>query len=111
MFLKYAHGFIVFPGGFGTMDEFFEALVLIQTLRQASFPVVLMCSEYWDGLTKWIQQKMLEEHSHISPEDLKVFTIADTPEQAVKIIVEFRDARGRGGIELPSGMKKTQTNP
>jgi uncharacterized protein (TIGR00730 family) len=90
MFLKYAHGFIVFPGGFGTMDEFFEALVLIQTLRQASFPVVLMCSEYWDGLIKWMQQKMLEEHSHISPEDLNVFTIADTPEQAVKIIVEFR---------------------
>ncbi len=54
MFLKYAHGFVVFPGGYGTMDEFFESLVLIQTLKQAFFPVVLMGSDYWDGLTKWM---------------------------------------------------------
>ncbi|MCX5637270.1 MAG: TIGR00730 family Rossman fold protein, partial [Planctomycetota bacterium] len=60
MFLKYAHGFIAFPGGYGTMDEFSEALVLIQTLKQASFPVILMCSDYWNGLIAWMKEKMLK---------------------------------------------------
>jgi len=106
MFLKYAHGFIVFPGGYGTMDEFFESLVLIQTLKQASFPVILMGSEYWDGLVKWMNEKMLKEHNHISPEDMDVFTVVDEPEAAVKIIVDFKEAKGPVGIELPPGMKK-----
>lgn len=106
MFLKYAHGFIVFPGGFGTMDEFYESLVLIQTLKQASFPVILMGSEYWDGLIKWMNEKMLKEHNHISPEDMDVFTVVDEPEAAVKIIVDFKEAKGHVGIELPPGMKK-----
>ncbi|HEC03122.1 MAG TPA: hypothetical protein ENI81_06240, partial [Phycisphaerales bacterium] len=105
-FLKYAHGFIVFPGGYGTMDEFFESLVLIQTLKQASFPVVLIGSEYWAGLLEWMQQKMLRQYKHISPEDLDVFTVVDKPEEAVKIMVDFREARGKGGIHLPSGMRK-----
>jgi len=107
MFLKYAHGFIVFPGGYGTMDEFFESLVLIQTLKQASFPVILMASEYWDGLTGWMKEKMLKEHNHIAPEDMDVFTVVDEPEAAVKIIVDFKESKGRVGIELPPGMKKT----
>ncbi len=107
MFLKYAHGFIAFPGGYGTMDEFFESLVLIQTLKQASFPVILMCSDYWEGLIKWMRKKMLQEHQHISPQDLDVFTVVDQPQDAVKVIVDFRDARGRGGLDLPPGMKKT----
>jgi len=106
MFLKYAHGFIVFPGGYGTMDEFFESLVLIQTLKQATFPVILMCSEYWEGLTSWIKTKMLNEHKYISPEDLDVFTMADDPQTAVKIIREFKEAKGHVGIDLPPGMKK-----
>lgn len=106
MFLKYAHGFIVVPGGYGTMDEFTEALVLIQTLRQAYFPVILMGSEYWDGLITWMKQKMLQEHRFISPEDLNVFTVVDEPKQAAKIIVEFKEAKGRVGIELPPGMRK-----
>jgi len=106
MFLKYAHGFIVFPGGYGTMDEFSESLVLIQTLRQAYFPVVLMGSDYWDGLIKWMREKMLKEHKYIAPEDLDVFTVVDEPNSAVEIIVNFREARGRVGIELPPGMKK-----
>ena len=106
MFLKYAHGFIVFPGGYGTMDEFFESLVLIQTFKQASFPVVLMGSEYWDGLIKWIKNTMLRDHGYISPEDLDVFTIADDPSKAVKIITDFRDAQGKVGIDMPEGMKK-----
>ncbi len=107
MFLKYAHGFIVFPGGYGTMDEFCEALVLIQTLKQAHFPVILMGSEYWQGLINWMNDKMLNEYKHISPEDLNVFTLLDDPKEAVKVIVDFKEAKGRGGIELPPGMKKT----
>jgi uncharacterized protein (TIGR00730 family) len=107
MFLKYAHGFIAFPGGFGTMDEFWESLVLIQTLKQASFPVILMCSDYWNGLIKWMREKMLQQHQHISPEDIDVFTVVDDPKAAVKIIVDFKKARGRGGLDLPPGMKKT----
>jgi len=106
MFLKYAHGFIVFPGGYGTMDEFFESLVLIQTLKQASFPVVLMGSEYWDGLIKWMKEKMLKEHKFIAREDLDVFTVVDDPQAAAKIISDFKAAEGRFGIELPPGMKK-----
>jgi len=106
MFLKYAHGFVVFPGGFGTMDEFFESLVLIQTLKQATFPVILMCSEYWTGLIEWLRTKMLGEHNYISPEDMNVFTMADDVQTAVKIIKDFKESPSRSGIELPSGMKK-----
>jgi uncharacterized protein (TIGR00730 family) len=106
MFLKYAHGFIVFPGGFGTMDEFFEAAVLIQTLKQASFPVILMGSNYWEGLIKWIKETMLQEHSYIDADDMNVFTMVDDPKAAVKIIVDFREAQKPAGIELPMGMRK-----
>jgi predicted Rossmann-fold nucleotide-binding protein len=87
------------------MDEFTESLVLIQTLKQASFPVILMCSDYWEGLITWMKKKMLKEHHHISPEDLKVFTVVDKPEDAVKIIVDFRESEGRVGIDLSSGMR------
>ena len=107
MFLKYAHGFIVFPGGYGTMDEFTEALVLIQTLRQAYFPVILMGSEYWQGLLNWMQQTMLKKYHHISPSELRVFTVLNDPKQAVKVIVDFKESKGRVGIELPSGMRKS----
>jgi len=111
MFLKYAHGFIVFPGGYGTMDEFFESLVLIQTLKQASFPVILMGSDYWGGLVKWIKETMLKKHSYISPEDLDVFTVVDDPSRAVEIIVNFREGPQPSGIALPGGMKKAQDVP
>jgi uncharacterized protein (TIGR00730 family) len=107
MFLKYAHGFIAFPGGYGTMDEFYESLVLIQTLKQASFPVILMGSDYWAGLVGWMKKKMLKENNFIRPEDMNVFTMVDEPEAAVKIIVDFKEAQGRGGLDLPSGMKRT----
>ena len=107
MFLKYAHGFVVFPGGYGTMDEFFESCVLIQTLKQACFPVILMGSNYWEGLVKWMKEKMLKEYHHISPGDLNVFTVLDDPKAAVKILVDFKEAKGRVGIVLPAGMRKT----
>jgi uncharacterized protein (TIGR00730 family) len=106
MFLKYAHGFIVFPGGYGTMDEFFESLVLIQTLKQATFPVILMGSDYWAGLVEWIKARMLGEHQYIAPEDLDVFTMADDVQTAFKIIKDFKESPGRSGIDLPPGMKK-----
>lgn len=109
MFLKYAHGFIVFPGGYGTMDEFFESLVLIQTLKQASFPVILMGSDYWEGLITWMHEKMLSEHKYISPEDPDVFTVVDDPKEATKIIVNFKKAQGQIGLDMPPGMKKTQS--
>jgi uncharacterized protein (TIGR00730 family) len=108
MFLKYAHGFVVFPGGYGTMDEFFESLVLIQTLKQAHFPVILMGNSYWDGLIAWIKETMLGQHEYISPEDLDVFTVADSPAAAAKILTDFRDRQGPTGLALPPGMKKEQ---
>jgi len=108
MFLKYAHGFIVFPGGFGTMDEFFEAAVLIQTLRQVHFPVVLMIKDYWQGLIQWMEDKMLAENGYISPGDLSVFTIQDDPDAAVQIIVDFKEKQGPSGLAMPPGMKKCQ---
>ena len=111
MFLKYAHGFIVFPGGYGTMDEFFESLVLIQTLKQAFFPVVLMCSDYWQGLVDWIKDKMLTEYDYISPEDIDVFTIVDDPKVAAQIITDFREAQGLAGLHFPEGMKKPTKRP
>jgi uncharacterized protein (TIGR00730 family) len=106
MFLKYAHGFIVFPGGYGTMDEFFESLVLIQTFKQATFPVILMGNGYWTGLVDWLKTKMLGEHQYINPEDLDVFTMVDDVQTAVRIIKDFKEGPSRHGIELPPGMKK-----
>ncbi len=108
MFLKYAHGFIVFPGGFGTMDEVFEALVLIQTLKQAQFPVILMCHDFWDGLIAWVKETMLAQCQYVSPEDLDVFTIADDAKTAVRIITDFREKQGQSGLTMPSGMRKEQ---
>jgi len=66
-----------------------------------------MGSDYWDGLTKWMTEKMLKQHNHIAPEDLNVFTVADDPRDAVKILVDFKEAQGPVGIELPDGMRKT----
>lgn len=110
MFLKYAHGFIVFPGGYGTMDEFFEAAVLIQTLRQAHFPVILMGSDYWGDLIEWMKRVMLDEYHFISPEDLHVYTLQDDPDAAVKIIVDFKERQGPGGFAMPPGMKKSHSH-
>ena len=106
MFLKYAHGFIVMPGGFGTMDEFFESLVLIQTLKQAHFPVICMGHEFWDGLIDWIKDTLLDKNGYISPEDMDVFSVVDTPEEAVKIITDFHSKNGRGGLNQPWGLKR-----
>jgi uncharacterized protein (TIGR00730 family) len=111
MFLKYAHGFVVMPGGFGTMDEFFESLVLIQTLKQAHFPIICMGSEFWKGLMDWIKDVMLNHHKYISPEDLHVFSICDDPKEAARIIVDFHKSNGRSGLLQPPGIKEPQNKP
>ena len=109
MFLKYAHGFVVFPGGFGTMDELFESLTLIQTLRQAYFPVILVGSDYWSGLIEWIKEKVLAENENISPEDIDLFKIVDDPKEVVKIITDFKKKNGRSGLTPPPGLKRKST--
>ena len=110
MFLKYANGFIAFPGGFGTMDEFTEALVLIQTFKQAYFPVILMGSDYWAGLLDWIKKDMLGKHNFILAEDMNVFSVCDDPEMAAKTIIDFQKSGKKRGIQEPTGLKKLQ-NP
>jgi len=85
MFTKYAHAFVIFPGGFGTMDELFESLTLMQTMRMAKFPVVLMGKEYWEGFLKWINEAMLG-HDYISPEDIDFYSLTDDPQEAAAII-------------------------
>ena len=89
MFMKYAQGFIVLPGGFGTFDELFEALTLIQTEKIGRFPIILVGEEYWKDLVKWIKKTMLEEQKNISPEDLDLFHVVNTAEEAVNKIDQF----------------------
>ncbi|MBN2864327.1 MAG: TIGR00730 family Rossman fold protein [Bacteroidales bacterium] len=89
MFMKYAQGFIVLPGGFGTFDEFFEAITLIQTRKIGKFPIVLVGKKYWKGLIEWIKEMMLEEEHNISPDDLNLFSLVDTSDEAVSTIVKF----------------------
>lgn len=89
MFIKYAQGFVVMPGGFGTLDELFEAITLIQTRKIGRFPIILVGRTYWQGLMDWIENTMLAEENNISPEDLQLVNIVDTPTEAVKVIDEF----------------------
>jgi hypothetical protein len=89
MFVKYAQGFIVLPGGVGTLDELFEAITLIQTQKIGKFPIVLVGKKYWEGLLDWIKETMLAIEANINPDDLDLFNVVDTPEQAVEIIEEF----------------------
>ncbi|MFC2187611.1 LOG family protein [Peijinzhouia sedimentorum] len=89
MFTKYSQGFVVLPGGFGTFDELFEALTLIQTRKIGRFPIVLVGEEYWSGLIEWIKGTMLEKESFISPEDLYLFSVVSNATDAVKVIDDF----------------------
>ena len=89
MFVKYAQGFVVLPGGFGTLDELFEALTLIQTKKISQRPVVLIGSEYWNGLMEWIKNVMLEKEANISHKDLNLVRIVDTAEEAYAAIDDF----------------------
>lgn len=89
MFVKYAQGFVVLPGGFGTLDELFEAITLIQTQKIGRFPIVLVGKSYWGGLLEWIKKVMLETEGNINPEDLDLIELVDTIEDAVKCIDDF----------------------
>ncbi len=89
MFVKYAQGFVVLPGGFGTLDEFFEALTLIQTNKIAKFPIVLMSKNFWGGLLSWIEETLLEANNNINAVDMDLFFLADTVDEAVEHIDNF----------------------
>ena len=89
MFVKYAQGFIVLPGGVGTLDELFEAVTLIQTEKIGRFPIVLVGKTYWEGLFDWIKAIMLAKEKNISPPDLRLINIVNSPKQAVAIIDKF----------------------
>lgn len=89
VFMKYSQGFIVLPGGFGTFDEMFEAFTLIQTHKIGKFPIVLVGKKYWAGLFDWLKSTVLQEEHNINPEDLNLFHLTDTADEAVKIITDF----------------------
>lgn len=109
MFVKYAYGFINFPGGFGTMDEFFESMTLVQTQKIAPFPIVCMGVDYWGPLVEWMQKTMCDEHRTISPEDMDRFRVTDDVEEAVQIIVdcvEHEKWLGPPPSDLPEAIAK-----
>jgi len=89
MFIKYSQGFVVLPGGFGTFDELFEALTLIQTEKIGRFPIILVGSEYWKGLVEWIKTVMLEEERNIKKDDLELFNVVDDPDEVIEVINNF----------------------
>ena len=88
VFVKYSQGFVVMPGGFGTLDELFEAITLIQTKKVGSFPVILVGTEFWKGLIEWIKNTLLE-NGNISPEDLDLIHLVDTSDEVVSILDNF----------------------
>ncbi|MBT8486120.1 MAG: TIGR00730 family Rossman fold protein, partial [Phycisphaerae bacterium] len=100
-FVKYARGFIIFPGGFGTMDEFFESLTLMQTLKIAPFPVVVVGTDFWSGLLDWLRSCMLDTFQTIGAEDLDLFSVTDDVEEAVTIIHETHTGKRQVAKQLP----------
>ena len=106
MFVKYSQGFVVLPGGFGTLDELFEALTLVQTSKVTRFPVVLMGREYWSGLLAWLWSTMATS-GRISMRDLDLVHVTDDPHEAVQIILAANNApppTGPGPGEASDGM-------
>jgi uncharacterized protein (TIGR00730 family) len=100
MFVKYSIAFIIFPGGFGTLDELFEALTLIQTHKVSNFPVILVGAAYWKGLLDWIQQALLAERK-ISEDDLNLLKLTDDPAEVVQLVREYYQHEcGRLGVSL-----------
>jgi uncharacterized protein (TIGR00730 family) len=89
IFVKYAQGFVILPGGFGTLDELFESLTLIQTKKINHRPVVLIGKKYWSGLIEWIKEQMLQAENNISEKDMDFFCLVDTPEEAFQYIDDF----------------------
>ncbi|RNL88104.1 TIGR00730 family Rossman fold protein [Sinomicrobium pectinilyticum] len=89
MFVKYAQGFVVMPGGFGTLDELFEAITLIQTKKIGKFPIILVGAEFWGGLFEWVRTSLLEHHRNISPLDIDLVKIVDTEDDVLEILDSF----------------------
>ncbi len=89
MFIKYSQGFIVLPGGFGTLDELFEAITLIQTGKIGQFPIIMVGTKYWSGLLEWIKETILEKNNHIGIDDLNLFVLVDTPKEVVDYLDKF----------------------
>jgi uncharacterized protein (TIGR00730 family) len=89
MFIRYSQGFVVMPGGFGTLDELFEALTLIQTKKIGRFPIVLVGTDYWKGLLHWIEEIVLTQEHNVNAEDLELINLVDTAEEAVAVIDNF----------------------
>jgi uncharacterized protein (TIGR00730 family) len=92
MFVKYAEAFVIFPGGFGTLDELFESLTLIQTGKVVHFPVILFSSSYWQGLSQWIRERVLAE-GKISPDDIDLMVVTDDVQHAADVVQRFHDAK------------------
>lgn len=101
MFVKYASGFIIFPGGFGTMDEFFESMTLIQTLKIRPFPVVCIGKEFWSGLIDWLRGTMLEKYATIDADDMELFKITDDVGEAVEVIRDWHLKQKEFGPKRP----------
>jgi uncharacterized protein (TIGR00730 family) len=101
MFVKAAEGFVIFPGGFGTLDEFFESLTLIQTGKVLNFPVVLYDSDYWSGLLTWIEDRLLAE-GMISPDDEDLLVVTDSPAEAVKTVAAYYQERCAQAAPAPA---------
>ncbi len=101
MFVKYAQAFVVLPGGFGTMDELFEVLTLIQTKKIAQIPVILMGVDFWIGMLKWIKESLSDTYATISSEDLDLLPVTDSPEEVVRIINAFYDGEELFKPNLP----------
>ena len=89
MFVKYAQGFVVMPGGFGTLDELFEAITLIQTFKAEKFPIILVGTEFWNGMIDWIKKTLLKNNENISESDLDLFVTVDTKEEVIEILEKF----------------------
>lgn len=94
MFVKYSQGFVVMPGGFGTLDEMFEAVTLIQTNKIEKFPIILVGSDFWEGLLDWIKKVLLDKFNNISPKDMDLIHVVDTAEEVLHILDNFyRESR------------------
>ncbi|WBL21218.1 MULTISPECIES: TIGR00730 family Rossman fold protein [unclassified Zunongwangia] len=89
MFVKYSQGFVVMPGGFGTLDELFEAITLIQTHKIDKFPIILVGSDFWSGLVEWIKTTLLDSFKNISAPDMDLVQVVDTPEEVIEILDKF----------------------
>lgn len=91
LFVRHAVGFVMYPGGFGTLDEMFEVLTLVQTRKAQATPIVLVGKQFWQGLLDWMKVTLMEQNATISAEDLQLFTVVDTPEEAAQVILDFHN--------------------